>query len=50
MKLFEKIADHLIEKINTGQYGVGSELPPEVQLQKDMMLAEQLCVKPLIYW
>ena len=35
MKLFEKIADHLIEKINTGQYGVGSELPPEVQLQKD---------------
>jgi DNA-binding GntR family transcriptional regulator len=35
MKLFEKIADHLMEQINIGQYSVGAELPPEVQLQKD---------------
>ncbi|OCG20493.1 MULTISPECIES: GntR family transcriptional regulator [unclassified Gilliamella] len=35
MSLFEKIAAHLMEQINTGQYGVGSELPPEGQLQKD---------------
>ena len=35
MKLFEKIADHLMGQINSGQYGVGAELSPEVQLQKD---------------
>ncbi|MWN31885.1 MULTISPECIES: GntR family transcriptional regulator [unclassified Gilliamella] len=35
MSLFEKIAAHLMEQINTGQYGVGSELPPEGKLQKD---------------
>ncbi|MCX8583774.1 MULTISPECIES: GntR family transcriptional regulator [unclassified Gilliamella] len=35
MKLFEKIAAQLLEQINTGRYGVGAELPPEGQLQKD---------------
>ena len=35
MSLFEKVAAHLMEQIKTGRYGVGAELPPEVQLQKD---------------
>ena len=35
MKLFEKIAAHLMDEINTGHYRVGAELPPEGQLQKD---------------
>ncbi|OCG27900.1 hypothetical protein A9G11_12455 [Gilliamella sp. wkB108] len=35
MSLFEKVTAHLMEQITTGRYGVGAELPPEVQLQKD---------------
>ncbi|MWN05159.1 GntR family transcriptional regulator [Gilliamella sp. Pas-s95] len=35
MSLFVKIAAHLMEQIKAGQYGVGSELPPEGKLQKD---------------
>ncbi|MCO6552079.1 MAG: GntR family transcriptional regulator [Gilliamella sp.] len=35
MKLFEKIAIDIAEKIKSERYSVGAELPPEGQIQKD---------------